>query len=189
VKLKPEALGAINVLLDEFLHIILTTSRSLSTEKLRSSLLSVLPTSLGKEALLEAEVELRAYWERTNSRGPPEDDSRTFHLQWSFEVNKLTLPYLWILNFLQVLRLKCSAYSTLNEDDEDPTAEVRVNEIFSKAHSHPPQIGILDPAALYLTAILEFVLQLNCDVLPLTNNVILGQCASAYTFKRFRFGR
>jgi hypothetical protein len=92
VKLKPEALGAINVLLDEFLHIILTTSRSLSTEKLRSSLLSVLPTSLGKEALLEAEVELRAYWERTNSRAPPEDDSRTFHLQWSFEVNKIYLP-------------------------------------------------------------------------------------------------
>ena len=86
VRLKPEALGAINVLLDEFLHIILTTSRSLSTEKLRSSLLTVLPTSLGKEALLEAEVELRAYWERTTSRATLEDDSRTFHLQWSFEV-------------------------------------------------------------------------------------------------------
>lgn len=87
MKLKPEALGAINVLLDEVLHIILTTSRSLSTDKLRSSLLSVLPTSLGKEALLEAEVELRAYWERTNSRTTPDDDSQNFHLQWSFEVN------------------------------------------------------------------------------------------------------
>ena len=69
--------------------------------------------------------------------------------------------YLSILNFLKLLRLKCSAYSTLNEDDEDPTAEVRVNEIFSKAHSHPPHVELLDPSALYLTAILEFVLQLN----------------------------
>jgi hypothetical protein len=72
--------------LDEFLYVILTTSRSLTTEKLRSSLLSVLPTSLGKEALLEAEVELRAYWERAEPTAPPEDDTRTFHLQWSFEV-------------------------------------------------------------------------------------------------------
>lgn len=86
IKLRPEALGAINVLLDEFLHIILTTSQSLSTEKLRSSLLTVLPTSLGKDALLEAEVELRAYSERTGSKALPEDDRRTFHLQWCFEV-------------------------------------------------------------------------------------------------------
>ncbi|KAF9534568.1 hypothetical protein CPB83DRAFT_842530 [Crepidotus variabilis] len=139
IKLKPEALSAINVLLDEFLHSILSTSRSLATEKLRSALLSILPTSLGKEALLEAEVELRAYWERTKSKVPPEDDTRVFHLQWSFEV----------------LRLKCSAYSTLNEEDEDPAAEFRIDEVFSKAHEYPPNTALLDPAALYLTAIIE----------------------------------
>lgn len=63
--------------------------------------------------------------------------------------------------FSKLLRLKCSAYSTLNEDDEDPAAELRVNGIFSKAHSHSPQTTLLDPAALYLTAILEYVLQLG----------------------------
>lgn len=89
-KLKIEALHAINVLLDEFLYNILNAAASLSTDRLRASLLGLLPTSLGKEALLEAEVELRAYWDRTNAEGgpapPPEDDSRVFHLQWSFEV-------------------------------------------------------------------------------------------------------
>lgn len=93
IKLKIEALRSINVLLDEFLYSILNTARSLSTDKLRASLLSLLPTTLGKEALLEAEVELRAYWDRT---GPAdvtvlEDDAKTFQLQWAFEV-RFTFP-------------------------------------------------------------------------------------------------
>jgi hypothetical protein len=90
-KLKTDALHAINVLLDEFLYNILNNSGSLSTDKLRVSLLSLLPTSLGKEALLEAEVELRAYWDRTTPGAAQTaqlgDDSKTFHLQWSFEVS------------------------------------------------------------------------------------------------------
>ncbi len=57
----------------------------------------------------------------------------------------------------KLLRLKCSAYSTLNEEDEDPADETRVNEIFTKAHSHSPTVELLDPAALYLTAIIELV--------------------------------
>ena len=89
-KLKPDALRAINILLDEFLYKLLSISGTLATDKLRASLLILLPTSLGKEALLEAEVELRAYWERKESRVPVEDDSRTFHLQWAFEVCFIT---------------------------------------------------------------------------------------------------
>ncbi|KAG6856790.1 hypothetical protein H0H87_000758 [Tephrocybe sp. NHM501043] len=88
IKLKIEGLQSINVLLDEFLFNILKTAGSLSTDKLRASLLNLLPTTLGKEALLEAEVELRAYWDRV---APPDagvlgDDSTAFHLQWAFEV-------------------------------------------------------------------------------------------------------
>lgn len=91
IKLTVDALLCINALLDEFLYSILNTACSLSTDKLRASLLSFLPTSLGKEALLEAEVELRAYWERTRPVGfaltPREDDFKTFDFQWAFEVN------------------------------------------------------------------------------------------------------
>ncbi|KXN89456.1 hypothetical protein AN958_05618 [Leucoagaricus sp. SymC.cos] len=142
-KLKAEALHAINVLLDEFLYNILNNAGSLSTDKLHDSLLGLLPTSLGKDALLEAEVELRAYWDRTVAEGGPipqlQDDSKTFHLQWAF----------------QLLRLKCEAYSTLNESDEDPSVEDRIQERFSQTVAVPPSASLLAPAALYLTAILE----------------------------------
>ncbi|KAL0950154.1 hypothetical protein HGRIS_010149 [Hohenbuehelia grisea] len=144
IKLKIEALRSINVLLDEFLYCILAAARSLATDKLRAGLLKVLPTNLGKEALLEAEVELRAYWERTKPSGgvaaPVTDDGQNFHLQWSFEL----------------LRLKCEAYSTLNEFDENLAAETTLSERMSQnAGFAAPKPALVAPAALYLTAILE----------------------------------
>lgn len=143
-KLKTDALLSINVLLDELLYIILSNSNSLVPDRLRASLLAILPTSLGKEALLEAEVELRAYWERTAASGVApavEDDTTTFHLQWTFEL----------------LRNKCEAYSTLNEADEDPVAESHINERFGRSGASSPKAALIAPAALYLTAILEAV--------------------------------
>lgn len=89
VKLNVDALRCVNVFLDELLFDILNTARSLQTERLRDGLLKVLPTSLGKSALLEASVELRAYYERTKA-APTEDDikadKQAFNVQWAFEV-------------------------------------------------------------------------------------------------------
>jgi|ERR1700722_14757109 hypothetical protein len=95
IKLQIDALRCINVLLDEFLYNILSSARSLSPDKLRAGLLKVLPTSLGKDALLEAEVELRAYWDRTGPIPASDitqhgDDQGRFHLQWIFEVSSLS---------------------------------------------------------------------------------------------------
>ncbi|KAJ7368867.1 hypothetical protein DFH08DRAFT_909538 [Mycena albidolilacea] len=143
IKLKLDGLRSINVLLDEFLFNILNTARSLTTDKLRTSLLTVLPTSLGKEALLEAEVELRAYWDRTPRPAVLEDDTPTFNLQWAFEL----------------LRLKCEAYSTLNETDEDATSVAGLQEkMIQLGGTTPPIPGLVAPASLYLTAILEHIL-------------------------------
>ncbi|KAH8830179.1 hypothetical protein DL96DRAFT_1813267 [Flagelloscypha sp. PMI_526] len=146
IKLKKDALNALNVLIDEVLFSILNASRSLQTDRLRAGLLTVLNTSLGKEALLEAEVELRAFWERTSSNGEskttPEDDTKTFNLVWSYEL----------------LRLKCEAYSTLNESDEDPEAESRLqNRMITQGAVTSPRQSLVAPAALYLTAILESI--------------------------------
>ncbi|KAI0758113.1 hypothetical protein C8Q74DRAFT_1168048, partial [Fomes fomentarius] len=151
IKLKPEALHSINVLLDEVLYSILATSRSLATEKLKSALLKILPTSLGKEALLEAEVELKAYWDRTGTARTPSSarngDAADFDLQWSFEL----------------LRLKCEAYSTMNDSDEDADAEKRLQQRMEASGSTtPPSPALLAPAALYLTAILECVPSFCC---------------------------
>lgn len=83
IKLKLEALRSINVLLDEFLYKILGAAGSLSTDSLKTGLHKILPTALGKEAVLEAEVELKEYWDRNTPHTPSKQD---FDLYWSFEV-------------------------------------------------------------------------------------------------------
>ena len=91
-KFNIEALCCTNVLLDEFLYSVLNAARSLTPHQLRAGLLKVLPTTLGKEALLEAEMELRAYLERTGVSAASvevEEKGNDFNLQWSFEVRFL----------------------------------------------------------------------------------------------------
>lgn len=65
-RLADDALHATNALLDELLYNILDAARALNTAQLRAGLHRILPTTLGKEAVLEAELELRAYWDRTS---------------------------------------------------------------------------------------------------------------------------
>ena len=89
--MKLDALRCLNVLLDELLWRILDVTRSLATERLKAGLLKLLPTPLGKEAVLEAEIELRAYLERTSSstvasRDVSLDQDNDFPLQPVFEV-------------------------------------------------------------------------------------------------------
>lgn len=88
-RIKTEALRSVNVLLDELLWLILGHARSFSTDRLRSGLLKMLPTVLGKSALLEAQVELRAYLDRNPPVSPLPSDEITmqkFPLQPAFEV-------------------------------------------------------------------------------------------------------
>ena len=60
------------------------------------------------------------------------------------------------LRLRQLLRLKCEAYSTMNDSDEDADAEKRLQQRMEAAGSTtPPNPALLAPAALYLTAILE----------------------------------
>ena len=59
---------------------------------------------------------------------------------------------------LQLLRLKCEAYSTFNDSDDDSDAEKRWQAKVTNSTgfaSHNAQY--IAPAALYLTAILECV--------------------------------
>ena len=70
LKLQRDALLFLNLLLDDILANIITSSRSILTDRLKSGLLKTLPTTTGKDALLEAEMELHAYWQRPNAIKP-----------------------------------------------------------------------------------------------------------------------
>lgn len=163
-KIRTETLICLNVFLDELLWLVLSTARSFSTERLKIGLVKVLPTTLGKEALLEAEVELKAYWEKTGihvlralQAGPSPSPSE-FPLQAAFEVSIPAIGYpihQGLPNVLQLLRHKCEAYSTLGDLDEDADVEARMQARMVQATTNPPNTNAVPPAALYLTAVLE----------------------------------
>ena len=81
---------------------ILSTARSFSTEQLKLAMGRVLPTPLGKEGLLEAEVELKAYWDRTASPPgrPYTENAPEFPIQPAFEV---TCPFFLIFYAVRLM--------------------------------------------------------------------------------------
>ena len=78
----------------------------------------------------------------------------------------------------------------MNEEDEDPNLEGRVSEKLGKQHPHPPKVGLVDPAALYLTAILESVLlflpAILLDAYQLCYRAIC-ECVAAFIYRPFFF--
>ena len=101
---------------------------------------------------------MRAYWERTKATPPAAGDAERLNVQWAAEVSDPSVYRSQILTrSYKLLRLKCVAYSTLNDTDEDAQAERRLAERMGNG-----DIGcspaLVAPAALYLTAILECVL-------------------------------
>jgi hypothetical protein len=162
--IRTEALICINVFLDELLWLVLSSSRSFNTERLKIGLLKALPTTLGKEALLEAEVELRVYWEKTGHaalkhiEAAPTLSSSEFPLQAAFEVGRFlpsSSPAAGSRS-LKLLRHKCELYSSLGELNEDPEVEARLQaRMVQAAPGVSPNINAVAPAALYLTAVIE----------------------------------
>ncbi|KAH9077225.1 hypothetical protein EDB83DRAFT_2348894 [Lactarius deliciosus] len=146
LKLQPDALRFLNLLLDDILANIITSSRSILTDRLKSGLLKTLPTTMGKDALLEAEMELHAYWQRPNAIKP--SASQTSTSEHSFAVPLM----------IELMRLKCEAYSTLNDSDEDAQVENKIQERLQSQGVEPPKSIVVAPASLYLTAILEHIL-------------------------------
>ncbi|KAG8697312.1 hypothetical protein FRC08_006620 [Ceratobasidium sp. 394] len=142
-KIRTESLRSLNIFLDELLWLILHSARSLATNRLKAGLLQIMSSKLGKDAILEAEVELRTY--KMRSPTPVVDEPGTkqpsFPLQPAFEL----------------LRQKCEAYCTLGDLEENVAVEAALQEKMVNAGPGAPTIEQIAPAALYLTAILEHV--------------------------------
>lgn len=66
----------------------------------------------------------------------------------------------------QLLRLKCEAYSTFNDSDENTDTERRWQSKVVGSGVPPHNMQFIAPAALYLTAIIECVYAAPCYKYP-----------------------
>lgn len=119
-KLAPEAVRSINVFLDELLWTVLRSARSFSTDRLKSALGKIIPTSLGKDAVLEAEMELKSYLERTTtSNGATKaytESTQDFPLHAAFEVRLIGQLSIPLLTFHDVLAITLEMRGILNAE-------------------------------------------------------------------------
>ncbi|CAG8520940.1 10923_t:CDS:2, partial [Racocetra persica] len=137
-RISAEALISINTFLDEFLYFVIDSARSLDLVKIKQSISQVLPTTLGKNAIQEAELELKTYVESGNSDSTQEKtiEITPFPLQKVFEQ----------------FRAKCQFFSTLGERGIDERDSKMAPNLYANEGIH-----IAPSLAIYLTAVLEYV--------------------------------
>ncbi|KAL2129212.1 hypothetical protein VTI74DRAFT_8076 [Chaetomium olivicolor] len=142
----PAALQLVNGFLDQLLFNFLSVSRSTTLSALRPAVSEVLKPKLAKDAINQADEELREYL------GGDEEDSALAQAPGSASTVDWDLELAW-----KRTRLRCMVYSSLGdmeEEDEDYYMEqghldAGLEDRFSEAVS--PAV------AIFLTSILEFV--------------------------------
>ncbi|OWZ73383.1 hypothetical protein AYX14_01106 [Cryptococcus neoformans] len=154
------ALTHLNTLLDELLIALLTSAQSLNPFDLRREAIPSFFSgdrgsgdttgvrALGRNAVAEAEVELRSWQEGRSVRGYPPD--------WKgYETrNGRSFP---LLQAVELMRVKCVALSTLAPQDEsDQMKEQQAVADWLKVGGDASEETIM-PSALWITAIIEHV--------------------------------
>ncbi|KAK0545791.1 hypothetical protein OC846_005261 [Tilletia horrida] len=148
-RIQSEALHFLNRLLDELLLLILHSARSLATNRIKTDgVLRVLNNNLlAKNAVLEAELELRTYLDGKRAEGAkvPLGLQATSRLDGTD-----SFP---VASAYNLLRNRCEVYSTLNDHEDDTAAG---DQHIMSAEGRP--VATLTPGvAIYVTAVLEFV--------------------------------
>ena len=142
----PAALRLVNGFLDQLLFNFLSLSRSTTLSALRPAVSEVLKPKLAKDAINQADEELREYL----GAGDDEDTMLTPRSDSSADWD---LELVW-----KRTRLRCMVYSSLGdmeEEDEDYYME-QGHLVSSFGDDAPPEI--VSPAvAIFLTSILEFM--------------------------------
>lgn len=148
-RIQAETLLVLNGLLDELLLTILTAAKSLATDRIKSDgMLRVFSNNLlAKDAVLEAELELRSYLEARRAEGAkvPLGLMATSRLDGTdnFPVESA----------YKALRIRCQYYSTLGDSNDESAA--RDQNIMSP--DGRPIATVTPAAAIYVTALLEYV--------------------------------
>ncbi|PHH78717.1 hypothetical protein CDD80_6352 [Ophiocordyceps camponoti-rufipedis] len=146
---EPAALRLVNVFLDQLLFNFLQAAGSAHLSALRPAVSDVLKPKLAKEAIANADDELREY---LGSGDEQPDSADAACRDWDLELA-------W-----KRTRLRCMVYSSLGdmeEEDEDLYLEQDNLEVRSGEHT---TAAISPAAAIFLTSILEYMGELTLTV-------------------------
>ena len=146
-----DALQAINQFLDEFLIYLLSSSLSLDLSRIKAVVFSLLPSTLGKNAIVEAELEVKTFTETEAIDYESYEKMRTLGSDGQFPLND-TLP---------LLREKCLEFCTLA--DREDTNSIMGNHQYSNL-----DISIAPIVAIYVTTVLEHIAEYVLTAIAMT---------------------
>lgn len=151
MRVSGDALGAINMFIDEFLVLLLMTSRSVDLVHLKTAVVQLLPHSLGKNALVEAELELKQQVEQQQV----EYDFTSYE-----KMRTLTGQQFPQDQLISLLQVACADYCTLTSDDTNNNSKSAINN--SNNVVIPPVVVI------YVTAIVEHIAEYVLNSVAMT---------------------
>ncbi|KAL7417483.1 hypothetical protein BDY24DRAFT_411461 [Mrakia frigida] len=153
--LQPQCLVYLNELLDELLSTILQRSMGLATDKLKTQAINfIIPPPLGRDAVGEAELELLSWMDSADGR-QSKGIQEVRYVSTSEEEEDGATVWPW-REAWELMRVMTQSYSTLG--DRPPSDSLEKSFVAAlKAQGGDVRPGIIDPAALYLTAILEHI--------------------------------
>ncbi|KAF9094481.1 hypothetical protein BGX23_002079 [Mortierella sp. AD031] len=141
--ISPDGLQALNAFLDELLFILVDTAKGLETSRIKSAVYQIFPTSLGKNAIVEAELEAKSYIDMggkdTSNHLGNTGQSATSSL-FNADSDETRVEQVF-----EQFRSKCQYYSKLGERLGSPAGN--------------PSVALVVPTliAIYVTAVLEHV--------------------------------
>ncbi|KAI9300313.1 hypothetical protein BJ944DRAFT_244313 [Cunninghamella echinulata] len=136
-RVSTDALIGINQILDEFLVQLLTNCQSLDLSRIKTSVFTLLPSTLGKNAIVEAELEVKTFTETEVI------DYDVYEKMRLLGEAPSTFP---LKECLPLLRDKCFEYCTLADKDDQQSWY---------PHPEPDGISISPIVAIYVTTVLE----------------------------------
>ncbi|PHH59591.1 hypothetical protein CDD81_2829 [Ophiocordyceps australis] len=147
----PSALQLVNGFLDQLLFNFLQVSRSTNLSALRPAVCEILKPKLAKDAIGNADEELREYL-----GGADEDE---------YSQSAALAPRTWDLELAwKRTRLRCMVYSSLGDlEEEDEDLFMEQDNLEIQRHEQASQI--ISPAvAIFLTSVLEYMGELTLTV-------------------------
>ncbi|CAO3619211.1 unnamed protein product [Cunninghamella echinulata] len=136
-RVSTDALIGINQILDEFLVQLLTNCQFLNLSRIKTSVFTLLPSTLGKNAIVEAELEVKTF---------TETEVIDYDIYEKMRLLGETPSIFPLKECLPLLRDKCFEYCTLADKDDQQSWY---------PHPEPDGISISPIVAIYVTTVLE----------------------------------
>lgn len=152
-----DALQAINQFLDEFIVLLLSCSLSLDLSNIKSIVFGLLPSTLGKNAIVEAELEVKTFTETESI------DYDLYERMRNLGEDDTEFP---LAEALPLLREKCFEYCTLADKEDQLYLQKSIRN--KRIDDTKEKVAISPIVAIYVTTVMEHIAEYLLTAVAMT---------------------